>query len=383
MSDTKSEAGPVLGPRHRMRRGGMIAKRPPFDPRLEAFCTLVWKRYSEGSRAISKQHVYDLYSHYSGARQVEHKGYRKYLSDLLSMTDGCDVTVQFGATMITDPTFPQLMTAYAGGLTGMAALESKSPLAPLPDPVYKMLQEIDSNLGKNSSEVTEKFKQHLERAFFHCSARGGTKPAAAQRIYLNVSPMGAIYVFGFVLNDCVKGMPTAVSQAKIIGPAKAGKRPDAIVIYTKDDAAAMAVVAKLRAWRKATGRDAYFSPGCPPMTLPVADLSGVSLGAEPTMPSDDRLMLTIPSYIGQAYDENAFEFKQVRHLTPQEPRYGHGNEQPFVDGPVSFGSMRSDLIAQAFNAAQEDKESCTLDFFLELVWRYFGAAGLNVLMPHL
>jgi hypothetical protein len=362
---------------NRGRRSPITLRRIPLDPRLEEFCKRVWDTHSPSRRNITKADVYQLYSHYAGGGKVKHSGYYNYLSNLNFSSRSYAVTFQFGKRMVTTPNFNQLMLSYGDGL------ESKAVPDRLPHEAYALMQLLDPTIGANSSQVVEVFKTQLEGAFFHF-ARPGPRPAAAERIYLNASATGAVYVFRFVLEAFVNGMPMGIVEAKIIGPAKIGSRPDSIVIYARDKATVSAVIEKLREWIAKPGRDIYFRPETPPMTLPVPGLPGVALGAEPTGPEEYKeLPLTVPQYMQQVVDEKTFEFKKIRRETPQEPRYDHDHKQPFVAGPVSFGSLRSDLIAQAFNASREEKESENFEFFLEMVWRYFGAAGLNVLMPHL
>lgn len=170
--------------------------------------------------------------------------------------------------------------------------------------------------------------------FFRAGTVRGNQIIApvGERIYMNVVADHATEVMDSLVRQVVdspQAFPGVVA-AKLTGPGSVASRADAIVIYMEDQAASSRVLDWIRQYQAATPGN--FQAATPQMTEQV--LTGVSVGAEP---------------LG-------------------------------VGGTASFGSLRSDLIAQALTDAM--RRGLTREQFGELVDQLFRGARINPDLPH-
>jgi hypothetical protein len=135
-----------------------------------------------------------------------------------------------------------------------------------------------------------------------------------------------------------------VVELKSCGPAVAGQRTDAIVVYCRDKHAAEALGAALLDSRYAS----LFNPGVPRMTTQLSRGIGIAIGAE-----------------------------------PKQQQTGMGTGAPGRPNAQSFGTIRSQLIAMAIVNFNENKGlyGSGLDAFKKFVCAAFTGYGLDPMNP--
>jgi hypothetical protein len=157
-------------------------------------------------------------------------------------------------------------------------------------------------------------------------------PPIGERVYLNVAADHATEVLNAVVGRVVdhpQDFPGVVA-AKLTGPSGVVRRADAIVVYMENQAASSRVLDWMRRYQAANPR--FFQAATPQMTEQV--LTGVSVGAEPVASA----------------------------------------------GGVSFGQLRSELIARAVTDAGQ--RGLSREQFGALVDQLFRGARINPDLPH-
>ena len=362
MSDTfghelRPRRGAISGrpTRTRPRRGAITERRVPFDPRLEAFCERVWEEYKR-EESITYNHVYNLYGEVSRRNLLtgsDNSDLLAFLDELLRIEEdhGCRVSVQDYNRRINSA----WSLEYLVGIARECVLNYEARSYALPKALYDHTNALNKRYYGSTDDLAEvaaadiflaRFLAHDFFHYFKVPTGGESLPACTQRVYLNVEADHATDVMEMVVRDIVVGLSTEVREAKVAGPLGLADRSDTIVIYTKDLAASDAVVEVVKAYQRDGNRD-FFRDDVPAMLRVDSETRGTAYGAEPKIDETNKATLK-------------------------------ASNPKIVIGRESFGSVRSKLIAAAFNESSGDKE-----VFLDLVARYFGEAGMMALIPYL
>ncbi|MES1242774.1 MAG: DUF4157 domain-containing protein [Acidobacteriota bacterium] len=227
--------------------------------------------------------------------------------------------------------------AYLSDIAGIASVRPAGSVSHIQG-VTRMAAGADQISAEVAQAATDAGALARIRNRFFMFFRAGTVRGdqivapVGERIYMNVAADHATEVMQSLVRQVVdnpQNFPGVVA-AKLTGPGGVAVRADAIVIYMQDQAASNRVLNWIREYQAANpGR---FQAATPQMTEQV--LAGVSVGAEP---------------VG-------------------------------LGGTVSFGSLRSDLIAQALTDAAN--RGLTREQFGALVDQLFRRARINPDLPH-
>jgi hypothetical protein len=180
-----------------------------------------------------------------------------------------------------------------------------------------------------STQSGNRFAHGVQPAggFYHFVRAGADVSTTTSRVYLNLAADESTNVMRALVREVVDDAARfpGITEAKVVGSRLAGTRPEAIVIYTQDEAAAMRVLEWIGKYREANPQ--AFMRAAPPITQPVGH--GVGVGAEPLTSGTSfgsvrasaitRALQDPASVDQQAFIRRALELLEQSGVNPQAP----------------------------------------------------------------
>jgi hypothetical protein len=357
------------------------SKRPPDAPgvklpngRLREFCLVVWNEFKERSE-ISLNDVYKIYGRVSNKNVLSGVNIRmiwEFFEKTLEIKYRCDTknTCHIFAQNFPDFKYKELIDFLLKCTYAPDTYCLSQQMYEYVRPVY--LRDIgyqasvfhethEFQRSINNLAIQDTFIELMMTGFYHFIQN--IRIATDWRFYLNVKPQHILDVFEMAVREFLIAMPNDVDSVKLAAPfsplhghRETKGRSDTIVIYLRLGNARNRILSQLRQFQR-EHKD-YFNDEVPEMTKPYLGLVGVSEGGEPRQNVN----------VGLGLDASD-EIVAGRRTAAGEK---------IVIGRSSFGSLRCQLIAEAFNRCHHDQ-----DLFLKLVASHFSNARIDVNLPYL
>jgi hypothetical protein len=344
------------------------------DGRLRSFCLTVWEA-CETKEQITVNDVYTIYGRVSNRNVLSGANLRRiweFFEKLLEIKHRNDQQdrLYIHAQQFPDFKYEDLMHVMLNCAHAPDVYCLTQKIYDDVRPIY--LRDIgyqehafhemqDFQRSMNELAIQDTFIGIMMTGFYHFIQR--TRVATGWRFYLNVKPRSILDVFEMAVREFLIAMPGDVDSVKLAapfspvhGPRQTEGRRDTVVIYLKLGPARARILAALRQYQR-EHRD-FFEDEVPEMTQPCSGLAGVSEGGEPRQNMTVRVGL-------DAGEDVAIGRRIVA-------------SEKIVIGRSSFGSLRCQLIAEAFNRCGHDKT-----LFLTLVANHFANARIDVRLPYL